>query len=215
MDRKEIVVLLHGLARTENSMKKMENALTRAGYETVNLGYPSRQFPIEQLAEQVRDQIVSQIGDAERVHFVTHSLGGILVRYLHERLDFSMIDRVVMLCPPNQGSEVVDRLGGLKLFEWLNGPAGTQLGTSSDGIVSDLGEVDFELGVITGDRSINWILSTMIPGRNDGKVSIESARIAGMTDYKVVHATHPYIMKNEAVIKEVVAFLRSGKFSGS
>jgi len=215
MDRKEIVVLLHGLARTENSMKKMENALTSAGYETVNLGYPSRQFPIEQLAEQVRDQIVSQIGDAERVHFVTHSLGGILVRYLHERLDFSMIDRVVMLCPPNQGSEVVDRLGGLKLFEWLNGPAGTQLGTSSDGIFSDLGAVDFELGVITGDRSINWILSTMIPGRNDGKVSIESARIAGMTDYKVVHATHPYIMKNEAVIKEVVAFLRSGKFSGS
>ncbi len=214
MDRKEIVVLLHGLARTENSMKKMENALTSAGYETVNLGYPSRQFPIEQLAEQVRDQIVSQIGDAERVHFVTHSLGGILVRYLHERLDFSMIDRVVMLCPPNQGSEVVDRLGGLKLFEWLNGPAGTQLGTSSDGIFSDLGAVDFELGVITGDRSINWILSTMIPGRNDGKVSIESARIAGMTDYKVVHATHPYIMKNEAVIKEVVAFLRSGKFSG-
>ena len=215
MDRKEIVVLLHGLARTENSMKKMENALTSAGYETVNLGYPSRQFPIEQLAEQVRDQIVSQIGDAERVHFVTHSLGGVLVRYLHERLDFSMIDRVVMLCPPNQGSEVVDRLGGLKLFEWLNGPAGTQLGTSSDGIFSDLGAVDFELGVITGDRSINWILSTMIPGRNDGKVSIESARIAGMTDYKVVHATHPYIMKNEAVIKEVVAFLRSGKFSGS
>ncbi len=215
MDRKETVVLLHGLARTASSMKKMEGSLTRAGYDVVNIGYPSRQFPVEELAEYVLEEIGNKTKESDRVHFVTHSLGGILVRYLHQHLEFSRTERVVMLCPPNQGSEVVDRLGGLKLFEWLNGPAGLQLGTSSEGFISRLGSVEFELGVITGDRSINWILSTMIPGRNDGKVSIESARISGMSDYKIVHATHPNIMNHGGVIEDVITFLESGKFSES
>lgn len=196
-------------------MSKMEEALSRAGYETVNIGYPSTSFPIEALAEQVLDEIKESVGEGCIVHFVTHSMGGILVRYLNEHLRFSTTGRVVMLCPPNQGSEIVDRLGRLKLFKQINGPAGLQLGTGSESLVSKLGTIGFELGVITGDRSINWILSTMIPGRNDGKVSIESARIAGMADYKVVHATHPYIMKNQAVIEDVLSFLDSGKFSTS
>lgn len=194
-------------------MKKMERTLTVAGYRTVNIDYPSTQFPIETLAQQILDEIESHVTENDKVHFVTHSMGGILVRYLNDHLQFSRTGRVVMLCPPNQGSEIVDRLGGLKLFEWLNGPAGLQLGTAKDGIVSTLGPVEFELGVIAGDRSIDWILSTMIPGPNDGKVSIESARISGMSDYKVAHATHPYIMKNKAVIKEVLTFLETGKFS--
>ncbi|MDF1824781.1 MAG: hypothetical protein P1U68_09075 [Verrucomicrobiales bacterium] len=211
--RTETVVLLHGLARTTNSMKRMEDALTHAGYRVVNIGYLSRQFPVEALAEKVLGEIRNRIKKTDRVHFVTHSLGGIIVRYLHGHLSFDQIDRVVMLCPPNKGSEIVDHLGGLKLFEWLNGPAGLQLGTSPTGFISELGPVNFELGVITGDRSINWLLSTLIPGKNDGKVSLESARISGMTDYKVVHATHPYIMRKKEVIRDVLTFLETGRFS--
>ena len=196
-------------------MRKMENALRCAGYETVNIDYPSTRFPVEELAELVLAEIEDRVGDAARVHFVTHSMGGILVRYVNEHLEFSRTDRVVMLCPPNKGSEIVDRLGGFRFFEWWNGPAGLQLGTSGDGLIAGLGSIEFELGVLTGDRSINWILSLMIPGPNDGKVSIESARLSGMADYKVVQATHPYIMKNRTVIKDVLAFLETGKFSDS
>ena len=196
-------------------MRKMENALRCAGYETVNIDYPSTRFPVEELAELVLAEIEDRVGDAARVHFVTHSMGGILVRYINEHLEFSRTDRVVMLCPPNKGSEIVDRLGGFRFFEWWNGPAGLQLGTSGDGLIAGLGSIEFELGVLTGDRSINWILSLMIPGPNDGKVSIESARLSGMADYKVVQATHSYIMKNRTVIKDVLAFLETGKFSDS
>lgn len=196
-------------------MKRMEGTLTDAGYEAINIGYPSTRFPIETLAEHILEKINDCVGADTRVHFVTHSMGGILVRYLVEHLQFAQTNRVVMLCPPNQGSEVVDRLGNLKLFQLLNGPAGGQLGTGPNGIATRLGPIDFELAVITGNRSINWILSTMIPGPNDGKVSIESARVHGMKHYKVVPVSHPYIMKNPAVIDDVLSFLESGEFSES
>ena len=115
-----------------------------------------------------------------------------------------------MLAPPNQGSEVVDKLGQTWLFKKLNGPAGQQLGTQ--GLVQTLGPVAFNCGVLTGDRSINWINSLMIPGSDDGKVSTQSARVKGMNDYKVIHATHPMIMKKKAVIADTLHYLAHGTF---
>ena len=117
-----------------------------------------------------------------------------------------------MLSPPNQGSELVDSLGNFSLFDWINGPSGDQLGTDPDGYIKSLGPVNFELGVITGDCSINWINSIIIPGKDDGKVSTESAKVEGMQDYKVIHATHPYIMKNNEAVEATIQFLKSGSF---
>ena len=143
---------------------------------------------------------------------MTHSLGGILVRSYLARHEISNLGRVMMLGPPNQGSEVVDKLGSWWLFQKLNGPAGNELGTGPDSTPNKLGAANFCLGIIAGDRSINWINSLLIPGPDDGKVSVERTKLAGMTDHIVIHATHPFLMRNRSVINQTIYFLENGAF---
>ncbi len=210
----EGVILLHGLCRSPQSMARLEKRLSAEGYAVVNAGYPSRSAPIEQLAPETIDRALASplIAGVTRIHFVTHSMGGLLVRQYLATHSLPQLGRVVMLGPPNQGSEIVDALGGLRLFRWINGPAGGQLGTRSDSLPNRLGPVDFELGVIAGDRSINWINSQIIPGPDDGKVSVERTRVAGMKDHRVMHVTHPFLMRNRRVMDQTLHFLRSGRF---
>jgi len=210
----EGVILLHGLARTDRSMVKLAAALEGAGYGVVNVDYPSRTGTIEMLADTTIRQALEhpEIRAAQKVHFVTHSLGGILVRQYLKSRSIEHLGRVVMLGPPNQGSEVVDRLGDVALFGMINGPAGQQLGTGSDSVPNRLGSVDFELGVVAGDRSINWINSVMIPGPDDGKVSVEQTKVAGMKEHIIIHVSHPFLMRNEQVIRATLRFLRRGTF---
>jgi hypothetical protein len=169
------------------------------------------------LSDVVIDRALAdpKMQSCSRIHFVTHSLGGILVRSYFRRHDSGKLGRVVMLGPPNQGSEVVDRLGGWWLFRKLNGPAGSELGTDPDSTPNMLGPVDFELGVIAGDRSINWINSLMINGKNDGKVSVERTKVAGMKELLVVHLAHPFLMRNKAVIGYTLSFLKHEYFKPS
>jgi hypothetical protein len=122
------------------------------------------------------------------------------------------LQRVVMLGPPNQGSEAVDRLKNLPGFYWLNGPAGVQLGTSEQDMPRQLGAANFELGVIAGRRSINLLLSSMIPGQDDGKVSVESTKMDGMTDFISLPCTHTFMMRNSEVIRQTLFFLEHGHF---
>lgn len=211
----EHVVLLHGLARSEKSMEPMEAALTEAGYTVSNIGYASRRATIDQLADDAvgRGVAACRAKGAVRIHFVTHSMGGILVRSHLARHEIPELGRVVMLGPPNAGSEVVDRIGGWRLFQAVNGPAGRQLGTDADSLPVTLGPVSFPVGVIAGNRSINWINSAMIPGPDDGKVSVERTKVAGMRDHIVVAATHPFMMRKDEVIRQVIHFLREERFS--
>jgi len=210
----EEVILLHGLCRTSRSMAKMESALTEAGYKVQNINYPSRAASVQQLAD---DAIGKVVGDCQRdgapkINFVTHSLGGIMVRSYLARHSIPSLGRVVMLAPPNQGSEVVDKLGWLFLFKWINGPAGIELGTGTNSTSNKFGPASFHVGIIAGDRSINWINSLLIPGRDDGKVSVERTRLAGMSDHIVIHASHPFIMRNREAIRQTIQFLRTGAF---
>ena len=210
----EEVILLHGLCRTSRSMVKMAHALTEAGYRVQNVDYPSRTASIQQLADDAIGKAVGdcQRDDATKIDFVAHSLGGILVRSYLARHSLPSLGRVVMLAPPNQGSEVVDKLGGWFLFKWLNGPAGNELGTDTNSTPNRLGPVNYPAGIIAGDRSINWINSLLIPGRDDGKVSVERTKLAGMSDYIVIHAAHPFIMRNSEAIRQTIQFLRTGVF---
>jgi pimeloyl-ACP methyl ester carboxylesterase len=215
MSATEGVILLHGLCRTASSMKRMEDALVGAGFVVLNEGYPSRCGTIQELADEAIGEALKnpRFAACEKIHFVTHSLGGILVRSYFSRHDSGRLGRVVMLGPPNGGSEVVDHLGNWRIFRWINGPAGSELRTTADSTPNRLGPVSFELGVIAGDRSINWINSLMIRGPDDGKVSIENTRVDGMKDHLVAHVTHPFLMKRRRVIAETIHFLRQGKFS--
>ena len=210
----EEVILLHGLCRTSRSMAKMENVLTNAGYQVKNVDYPSRTASVQQLADDAIGKAVAdcQRDGAVKIDFVTHSLGGILVRSYLAHHSVPSLGRVVMLAPPNQGSEVVDKLGWLFLFKWINGPAGGELGTDTNSTPNRLGPATFPVGIIAGDRSINWINSLLIPGRDDGKVSVERTRLAGMSDHIVIHTAHPFIMRNREVIRQTIQFLRTGGF---
>jgi len=209
----ECVILLHGLARTASSMAPMADALRERGYTVVNLDYPSRKHPVEVLAPMAMEQGLSKCPGNSKVHFVTHSLGGILVRYYLAAHTLVRLGRVVMLAPPNQGSEVVDGLGGVPGFSLLNGPAGAQLGVGEHSIPRALGAVDFDLGVIAGDRSVNLILSQYLPNPDDGKVSVASTKVEGMRDFIQVPHSHPFIMRAPLVIEQTVRFLETGKFA--
>lgn len=206
------VILLHGLARTNSAMEPLENALKEEGFLPINEGYPSREYPIEQLAEIAIRPALEKCPKGEKVNFVTHSLGGILVRQYLSRHDIANLNRVVMLGPPNQGSEVVDELRDVPGFHFINGDAGMQLGTDELSIPSTLGKANFDVGIIAGTSSINWILSSLIPGTDDGKVSIESTKLDGMNDHIEMPVTHPFMMKNDRVIAQVVNYLKNGSF---
>lgn len=210
----EQVVLLHGLCRTSRSMAVMERALTQAGYKVRNVDYPSRSASIERLAEAAVGTAVADCENdgATKINFVTHSLGGILVRSYVAHHSVPRLGRVVMLGPPNQGSEVVDKLGGWWLFKKVNSPAGNELGTGQDSTPNKLGPASFCVGIIAGNWTINWINSLLIPGRDDGKVSVERTKLAGMADHMVIPSAHPFIMKNRTAIQQTICFLRNGKF---
>ncbi len=211
-ERDATVVLLHGLVRSSRSMDKMEKKLEREGYDVINIDYPSTTATIETLTEQVFTNLLPRIEGETTVHFITHSMGGILLRQYLQEHELPNLGRVVMLAPPSQGSEVPDKLGNNSIYQWLNGPSGNQLGTGDDSIPLRLESPVFELGIIAGDRSINPILSMLIPGPDDGKVALARVKPPAYTDYLELHVTHACMMWNRKVIKQTLHFLEHGRF---
>lgn len=211
----DCVVLLHGLARTSVSMSKMQRALTEEGYRTANIDYPSRYYTVEELARMAVPEGLQKCredGEAGRIHFVAHSLGGILVRQYLSSNDIPELGRVVMLGPPNQGSAAVDKLAGMPGFDWLNGPAGQQLGKGENSVPLKLGPATFELGVIAASRTIDPITSAVLENPDDGRVSVEDTKLEGMTDFVVVKHSHAFMMRMRQPIDLTIRFLETGSF---
>ncbi|MCB1644641.1 MAG: alpha/beta hydrolase [Pseudomonadales bacterium] len=213
----DCVILLHGLARSAGSMNVLESELSHAGFQVINVDYPSRDHKISTLAQLAIEPALASCKErsSETVHFVTHSLGGILVRVYFSDPERVVSGRVVMLGPPNQGSEVVDNLKNVPGFEFINGPAGMELGTDAEGVPARLGPVNFPLGIIAGTETLNPILSGFLPNPDDGKVSVEATQVAGMADFITLPVSHPFLMKDETAIRQTLHFLQYGTFDHS
>lgn len=208
------VVLLHGLWRSALSMKALQWRLEESGYQVVNQTYPSRSYSVQQLAAMAVEQGLSacQASGFDRVDFVTHSLGGILVREYVEHQDIPGLHRVVMLAPPNGGSQLADYADSTPVLQALMPQAVAQLGTSDESVPRRLGRVTFELGVIAGTSTYMSFLPGLPDGPTDGTVAVAETIVPGMMDFLELPVGHTFMMWDDEVISQTMYFLEHGFF---
>jgi hypothetical protein len=193
-------------------MSRLAERLSDAGFLIDNLDYPSTREPFDSLVASLTRAVKHDSSSCPKIHFVGYSLGALLVRGYLKQTHPKNLGRVVMIGPPNHGSEIVDAIGGTWLFRLIFGPVGSELGTSSESLPTRLGPPNFEFGVIAGNQPINPLGWWLIPGENDGEVSIESTRLEGMSDFIIVAENHTFMMNGPEVAKETTTFLRTGHF---
>ena len=217
-NNKETVVLLHGILRSSLDMALLASRLEKEGYNVINLAYPSREKSIEELRDYVHDQLSARddFNNASQVHFVTHSMGGLIARHLLHTHRPANLGRVVMLSPPNQGSEFADYMLSYptlkSVYEKLFGPAGKQLTANFNHGIPD--SVDYPVGIIAGTKSINPIAGYVLGEcDHDGIVPVERMKIDGMTDMIEIPATHTFMTFNSSVAEQAAHFLKNGKFN--
>ena len=207
------VVLLHGIAMGSWTLKKLERALQRRGFATLNLDYASRKKPLEQLAEDIHAPVQAFASRLDGpIHFVGHSMGGLLARTYVARHRPERLGRVVLLGTPNGGSEIADLLERLAIYRWFFGPAGAQLTTHPQDGLASLPALDCPVGVVAGNLSIYPSSLFILPRPNDGRVSVESAKLADMADHVVIRSTHPWLTRHRGAIDQTIAFLNAGRF---
>ena len=191
----ECVIVLHGMGRTRMSMGLIEDALTEEGYRVWNASYPSRSAPIETLAVDAINKGLTFCRQplSRKIHFVTHSLGGILIRYYLQDHD-------------------INELRDNYFYQSAMGPAGLQIGTGEHSLPNGLQPIPGDIGIITGNSTSDPWFSPIIPGDDDGKVSVERAKLDEMDDFLVVENGHTFIMRDDAVIRQILYFLKNGNF---
>lgn len=210
--QRERVILLHGLARSARSMRPIATCLQHHGYSVYNIDYPSRSSDVAGLVAAYVAPVLASLGQDRPVHAVTHSLGGILLRFHLQTMTLPAGSRIVMLAPPNHGSEVADALRGWWPYRRILGPVAQQLGTDEHGVAGRLGPVAAEVGVIAATRSLQPWFARLVPRPNDGVVSVASARLPEMRDFVAIDTNHTTIMYDRRVRRQVVAFLENGQF---
>jgi pimeloyl-ACP methyl ester carboxylesterase len=213
MIARHTAVLLHGIMRTYRSMRSIEKNLKRKGYEVINIDYPSRTKPVEELSEDVYNTISPYCNREDiKLAFIAHSMGGLVLRNILLNHPIHNLERFVMLSTPNAGSEVADFLKNFILYQRLYGPAGQQLTTKHDFHVPDFA-ANTKVGIIAGRVCLDPISYFLLPKPHDGKVSVESTKLKGMHDHIVLPVSHSFMMFNPMVIKQIDYFLKHGQFN--
>jgi len=207
----EAVVLVHGLGRSRTSMMVLAQRLEWAGYGVVTVGYRSLRTAFPDQVATVRSVVERCCAESPRIHFVGHSLGGLVIRGYLAETPPEQLGRVVLLAPPNQGSLFVDWLDDIPVATEVLGPVGSSLGTDSTDIPATLPPPDYEMGIIAGNRAIQPIGHLAIPGPDDGIVSVEQTRVAGVPVI-VLPRSHAFIMSSRYTAQAVIEFLRTGEF---
>ena len=181
-------------------MSKIEKVLMKKGYSVINLDYPSRREKIEKLSSDYLKKCIEEkcTDKSKKIHFVTHSMGGIIVRYFLSKNKLTNIGKVIMIAPPNKGSKLADYLSTFPILNIILGPALKQLRTAKNSLPNKIVFPEYPVGIIAG--------------KYDGKVPAKSAKLKNMQDFLLVPSTHTYIMDSNRVIKAVKRFLEEGKF---
>lgn len=206
------VILIHGIGRSSRSFAGMAKALADEGYTVVAFDYPSTRLPIQKSADYLHS-VVQSLEGIDSIDLVCHSMGGLLLRaYLSQHAE-SRFHRAVMLGVPNNGAELADTFKGNPLFRAVLGPAGQQLVTDRSSLIGQLPAPEFDFGVLAGGRAQEKGYNPLLPGDNDGTVTVASTRLAGAADFLVVPVIHSFLMSDERCVKAVCQFLELGRFN--
>lgn len=208
---KEKVVLVHGYGRSPAAMKAIAEYLEDAGYQVYRLGYSSMTRDIEGVKREVfrkADKFIANTDD--RVHFVGHSLGGLLVRSYLDQRNLSQLGNVVIMGSPNKGTPLVEHLKDKWYFS-LGGPVATSLSSKGSKFLQSLKAPYYRLGVIAGvvDRAGD---EGIIPGQDDGIVPLESALVAGARDTIVLNVSHYMMRSDKRVLQQMLHFIKKVSF---
>ena len=211
-DTGHAVIFLHGIGRSSKSLRSIINAIPAKGHTLIPFEYPSTRVSLDKSADYLQT-LIESLTDVERISFVVHSLGGLVVRrYLKDHRD-PRLHRMVMMGTPNNGAELADMLKSNVMFKTIYGPAGQELVTNPAGSIPSLPTPDFEFGIVAGGKKDDRGFNRLLPGDNDGTVTVASARLAGAADFLLVPRIHSFLMSDETVIKAVSYFLEHGRFS--
>lgn len=206
------VIYLHGIGRTSRSMRPILDAMPKEGFVNIPFEYPSTRVPIEDSASFLHS-VTESLTDVLKISFVVHSMGGLVVRqFLKEHQD-PRVHRLVMFGTPNNGAEMADMLKRNFVFRTIYGPAGQQLVTDPGGTIKSLPIPRIEFGVIAGGKGDERGFNPLLPGDDDGTVTVASARLPGAADFLLVPKLHAFLMSDETAIAAAKCFIEHGRFS--
>ncbi len=208
----DYVIVLHGIVRSSRHMKSLSKYLKRGGFEVVNINYPSTKYQIEELVEIINQEISSRVVEDKKIHFVGYSMGALLIRALIHKYCYKNLGRVLQLAPPNHGSEIADLTKNLWLYKKIFGPSGQQLVTDQKMFEHLFGQVNYDLGIIAGNATLDPIFSIIIPGPDDGRVGVEKTKLEGMKDHIIIKVSHGFFPYSKKVRKQTLHFLQNGNF---
>ncbi|MGZ0164632.1 MAG: esterase/lipase family protein [Planctomycetales bacterium] len=207
----EAVVLLHGIFRSSKAMSRVQDRLEKDGYLVVPFDYPSTRVDIAASAKML-GQVVESLEGVEKISFVTHSLGGLVVRSWLGQGGDERARCLVMMGTPNKGAEVADILRNWHLYRLILGPAGQQLVADQSGDIAKLPIPEIPFSVIAGGKGTTDGYNPLIPGDDDGLVAASSAYLGGAEDSMTLPVLHSFLPFNAAVIDAVSLYLKTGAF---